>query len=100
MNIEAFLKDKNLKDVLDTKLSNRELEVLRKLSQGYDVAEIAKKLKISRNTVKVYLGNLSLKTNIPTSNTNFRVAMTLFFNKFKEDLECFEIEDPLNERAN
>ena len=75
MNIEVFLEDKSIEQIVNTKLSDRELEVLRRLSQGYDVIEIAKKLKISRNTVKVYLSNLSQKISIPTSNTNFRVAM-------------------------
>lgn len=88
MNIIEYLQDKQLNKVLLTRLSARELEVLRCLSQGYDVAEIAKKLKISRNTVKVYLANLSLKVNIPTSNTNFRVAMCIFYNTFKGELEA------------
>lgn len=87
MNIETFLEKKDIAQILDKRLSNRELEVLRTLSQGYDVSEIAKKLKITRNTVKVYLSNLSLKVNIPTSNTNFRVAMCIFYNKYKQDLE-------------
>ncbi len=87
MNIEAFLEDKRIEQIVNTRLSDRELEVLRRLSQGYDVIEIAKKLKISRNTVKVYLSNLSQKISIPTSNTNFRVAMCIFYNRFKEDLE-------------
>lgn len=87
MNIEAYLEEKSIKQILDTRLSKRELEVLRALSQGYDVAEIAKNLKISRNTVKVYLSNLSQKINMPTSNTNFRVAMCIFYNRFKGDLE-------------
>ncbi len=87
MNIEAFLEDKNIDQIVNTRLSDRELEVLRRLAQGYDVAEMAKKLKISRNTVKVYLSNLSQKISIPTSNTNFRVAMCIFYNQFKKDLE-------------
>lgn len=87
MNIEVFLEDKSIEQIVNTKLSDRELEVLRRLSQGYDVIEIAKKLKISRNTVKVYLSNLSQKISIPTSNTNFRVAMCIFYNRFKEDLK-------------
>lgn len=87
MNIEVFLEDKSIEQIVNTKLSDRELEVLRRLSQGYDVIEIAKKLKISRNTVKVYLSNLSQKISIPTSNTNFRVVMCIFYNRFKEDLK-------------
>lgn len=86
MNIEVFLEDKSIEQIVNTRLSDRELEVLRRLSQGYDVIEIAKKLKISRNTVKVYLSNLSQKISIPASNTNFRVAMCIFYNRFKEDL--------------
>lgn len=87
MNIELFLEDKSIEQIVNTRLSDRELEVLRRLSQGYDVIEIAKKLKISRNTVKVYLSNLSQKISIPTSNTNFRVAMCIFYNRFKEELK-------------
>ena len=87
MNIELFLEDKRIEQIVNTRLSDRELEVLRRLSQGYDVIEIAKKLKISRNTVKVYLSNLSQKISIPTSNTNFRVAMCIFYNRFKEELK-------------
>lgn len=87
MNITEYLKENDLKDLLLQPLSKRELEVLRDLSQGYDVAEIAKNLRISRNTVKVYLGNLSTKVNIKTSNTNFRVAMCIFYNTFKTELE-------------
>lgn len=87
MNIESFLEDKSIEQIVNTRLSDRELEVLRRLSQGYDVIEIAKKLKISRNTVKVYLSNLSQKISIPTSNTNFRVAMCIFYNRFKEELK-------------
>ena len=87
MNIEKFLEGKSIEQIVNARLSDRELEVLRRLSQGYDVIEIAKKLKISRNTVKVYLSNLSQKISIPTSNTNFRVAMCIFYNRFKEDLK-------------
>lgn len=87
MNIESFLEDKSIEQIVNTRLRDRELEVLRRLSQGYDVIEIAKKLKISRNTVKVYLSNLSQKISIPTSNTNFRVAMCIFYNRFKEELK-------------
>ena len=87
MNIMDYVNKNNLKDLLLQPLSKRELEVLRDLSQGYDVAEIAKNLRISRNTVKVYLGNLSAKVNVKTSNTNFRVAMCIFYNTFKTELE-------------
>ena len=73
MNIEKFVEDKQLSNLLEKSLSNRELETLEAIAQGFDVSEIAKKLKISRNTVKVYMGNLSYKIAVPTTKTNFRV---------------------------
>lgn len=86
MDIVDFLKDKKIEDIAQ-KLSNRELEVLQALSRGNDVAAIAKLLRISRNTVKVYMANLSSKITIPTTKTNFRVAMCIFYNTFKQDLD-------------
>lgn len=87
MNIEAFVEDKQLNNLLEKNLSNRELEILKALAQGYDLSEIAKNLKISRNTVKVYMSNLSIKITVPTTKTNFRVAMCIFYNHFKQELE-------------
>lgn len=87
MNIEKFVEDKQLSNLLEKSLSNRELETLEAIAQGFDVSEIAKKLKISRNTVKVYTGNLSYKIAVPTTKTNFRVAMCIFYNHFKQELE-------------
>lgn len=86
MDIVDFLKNKNLEDV-SQKLSNREFETLRALSRGNDVAQIAKNLKISRNTVKIYMANLSKKIAIPTTKTNFRVAMCIFYNTYIGDLK-------------
>lgn len=87
MNIETFIEDKRLNSLLEKNLSNRELEILKALAQGYDLSEIAKILKISRNTVKVYMSNLSYKIAVPTTKTNFRVAMCIFYNRFKQELE-------------
>lgn len=87
MNIKAYLEDKKLNEVLEKELSNRELETLKAIASGFDISEISKSLKISRNTVKVYLNNLSYKITIPTTKTNFRVAMCIFYNQFKELLE-------------
>ena len=86
MDIVEFLQNKRIEDIAQP-LSNRELETLRALSRGNDVAQIAKKLKISRNTVKVYMANLSQKITIPTTKTNFRVALCIFYNTFKQELE-------------
>lgn len=88
MNVKAFIEDKNLNVLLEKELSNRELETLKAIALGFDIAEIAKNLKISRNTVKVYLNNLSYKIAIPTTKTNFRVAMSIFYNQFKEVLDA------------
>lgn len=87
MNIEKFIEEKKITEILENKLSNRELEVLNAIAQGFDIAEISKNLKISRNTVKVYLNNLSNKITIPTTKTNFRVAMCIFYNKYKQELK-------------
>lgn len=87
MNIKAFLEEKNLNDILEKDLSNRELQILKAIALGFDISEIAKNLKISRNTVKVYLNNLSYKITIPTTKTNFRVAMCIFYNHFKQELQ-------------
>ena len=61
MNVKAYLEDKKLNEVLEKELSNRELETLKAIALGFDISEISKSLKISRNTVKVYLNNLSYK---------------------------------------
>ena len=87
MDIVEFLENKKLEEIAQQTLSNRELQTLRALSRGNDVAQIAKKLKISRNTVKVYMTNLSQKIVIPTTKTNFRVALCIFYNTFKQELE-------------
>lgn len=87
MNIKAFIEGKNLNDILEKDLSNRELQILKAIALGFDISEIAKNLKISRNTVKVYLNNLSYKITIPTTKTNFRVAMCIFYNHFKQELQ-------------
>lgn len=86
MDIVEFLNNKKIEDIAQP-LSNRELQTLRALSRGNDVAAIAKKLKISRNTVKVYMTNLSQKIAIPTTKTNFRVALCIFYNTYKQELE-------------
>jgi DNA-binding NarL/FixJ family response regulator len=87
LDIVDFLENKKLEEIAQQTLSNRELQTLRALSRGNDVAQIAKKLKISRNTVKVYMTNLSQKIAIPTTKTNFRVALCIFYNTFKQELE-------------
>jgi len=86
VDIVDFLENKNLSDVAQP-LSNRELQILRYLSRGVDVAGIARLLKISRNTVKAYMANLSTKIQMPTTKTNFRVALCIFYNKYKGILE-------------
>lgn len=86
MDIVEYLENKKIEEIAQP-LSNRELQTLRALSRGNDVAQIAKKLKISRNTVKVYMTNLSQKITIPTTKTNFRVALCIFYNTFKQELE-------------
>lgn len=46
------------------KLSDRELEVLHLLSEGFSNQEIADKLFVSLNTTKTHLSNLYMKLNV------------------------------------
>ncbi len=45
-------------------LTKRELEILRRLSTGLPIGEIAKSLNISQNTIKTHLKNLYRKLNV------------------------------------
>ena len=46
-----------------TNLSNREMDILQLLSQGFDNKEIGETLNISIHTVKAYITNLIKKFN-------------------------------------
>ncbi|MDP7583639.1 MAG: response regulator transcription factor [SAR324 cluster bacterium] len=64
-------------DLLSSKLTSRELEILEILSQGHSNREIASKFEISTNTVKFHLKNLYEKVHVEN-----RTQAVAFFNKF------------------
>ncbi|MBA7525080.1 hypothetical protein ES705_17228 [subsurface metagenome] len=55
-------------------LTNRELEIVRLILEGYDLIRIAQKLSISRWTVKTHIKNIHKKLKI---NTNIELLQTL-----------------------
>tara|TARA_Y100000294_G_scaffold4968_1_gene5003 strand:- start:30 stop:575 length:546 start_codon:yes stop_codon:yes gene_type:complete len=64
-------------NLLSSRLTSRELEILEILSQGHSNREIASKFEISTNTVKFHLKNLYEKVHVEN-----RTQAVAFFNKF------------------
>ena len=64
-------------NLLSSRLTSRELEILEILSQGHSNREIASKFEISTNTVKFHLKNLYEKVRVEN-----RTQAVAFFNKF------------------
>ena len=60
------------------RLSDRELEVLEMIGQGYGAAEIAEILHLSVKTVNVYRDHLKEKLKIPTASEVRRFAVKWF----------------------
>jgi len=56
-------------------LTTREVEVLRELSKGYSNHEIAIKLEIAENTVKVHVHNILKKLNLPNRRETARLVL-------------------------
>jgi len=58
-------------------LTKRELEILRRLSTGLPIGEIAKTLNISQNTIKTHLKNLYRKLNVESRAGAIKVGQEL-----------------------
>ena len=61
---ESFIASKNPKEVEKRQLSDREIEILKLIVEGYSKQEIAEKLNISVNTVNIHRKNMMGKLNI------------------------------------
>jgi len=63
--IRASIKDKSAKDGgLETPLTKRELDILRRLPTGLPITQIAATLHISNNTIKTHLKNVYKKLGV------------------------------------
>jgi ATP/maltotriose-dependent transcriptional regulator MalT len=58
-------------------LTKREMEILRRLSTGLPIVEIAKSLNISQNTIKTHLKNLYRKLNVESRAQALKVGQEL-----------------------
>jgi len=56
-------------------LSNRELEIVRRIGQGFTTGEVAKQLGISSKTVETHRGNIRKKLNLRSGSELIRFAM-------------------------
>lgn len=70
---KANLSEKAHEDQAD--LSNREMEILKLLVEGYDFRGTAEKLSISPNTVRKHIGNIYQKLHINSKAQAIRLAM-------------------------
>lgn len=70
---KANLSEKSHEDQAD--LSNREMEILKLLVEGYDFRGTAEKLSISPNTVRKHIGNIYQKLHINSKAQAIRLAM-------------------------
>jgi DNA-binding NarL/FixJ family response regulator len=74
--VEELVKANGTQHLLSEKiLSEREIEVIRLLSDGYSRAEIAEKLSISVNTVKFHLRGIYRKTTLGTNAALIKYAI-------------------------
>ena len=74
--LESMFLPKEKEDCsLVERLSDRELEVLRLIGQGYGAAEIAEVLNLSTKTVNTYRDNMKEKLNIPNAGELRRFAI-------------------------
>jgi DNA-binding NarL/FixJ family response regulator len=62
--VRAASPDQEAAETLLSRLSDRELQVLRLIANGKDNAEIARELFISAKTVKNHISNILLKLSI------------------------------------
>ena len=73
--VDAFVSQRKVANFHLTKLSDRELEILRFLGKGFTTAEVAKELGISGKTVESHRGNLRRKLNLRSGSDLLRFAM-------------------------
>lgn len=67
-------------DAIDVfKLSDREKEILKLLSEGLDNKEIAARIRISPNTVKKHCSNIYTKLHVSSKSQALRIAYTKGF---------------------
>ena len=64
----------NTKKIEELGLSNREYEVLCKLSEGLSNKEIGQKLFVSENTVKTHVSNILVKLNAKRRTQAIQIA--------------------------
>ena len=60
-------------------LSNRELEVVELLAQGYSNKEIGERLVISSTTVKSHINSVYRKLNIASDKSVMRIKVALWY---------------------
>ena len=70
---KASLHEKAREDQTD--LSDREMEILKLLVEGYDFRATAEKLAISPNTVRKHIGNIYQKLHVNSKAQAIRLAM-------------------------
>ena len=64
----------NHKKIEELDISNREYEVLRKISEGFSNKEIAEKLFLSESTIKTHVSNLLVKLNAKRRTQAVQIA--------------------------
>jgi DNA-binding NarL/FixJ family response regulator len=71
----AFVSQKATPGPILKNLSDREMEVVRLIGQGFTTGEVAKQLGISSKTVETHRGNLRRKLNLKSGSALIRFAM-------------------------
>jgi DNA-binding NarL/FixJ family response regulator len=71
----AFVSQKTTPGPILKNLSDREMEVVRLIGQGFTTGEVAKQLGISSKTVETHRGNLRRKLNLKSGSALVRFAM-------------------------
>ena len=61
----------------EKQLTNKEIELMRFISDGFSSKEIAKKINCSVNTVNVHKFNMKIKLNIKSNSELFRYSTSL-----------------------
>lgn len=71
----AFFQGKKINDQTKTRLSRRELEIIRALAQGDSSKEIAERLFLSDHTVRTHRRNILLKLGVNNTPELIHLAM-------------------------